>query len=499
MERMTAMLKDFAKAAKPEDKEIKKEIKLQREKLAAYQMKIKEMKLPVMVVFEGWGAAGKGSILARVIEDLDPRFFHVKSMTASPSKEEKRYPFLHRYMMEIPEEGKFTFFDRYWMEEVTDGLMDGTLGEDDFKKRVESIKRTERALIDNGYLIMKFFFDISEKEQKSRLKLLDKDVNTKWRVSDEDWFENAHYEDYRKIYDRYLSDTSNTAAPWYIIDSNDSRWGVLQVLRFLNQGIDTALKNSALAAPIRQNVFPLEPAKKLSQISLDDKVLDDKTYKKKLEKLQGRLHELHNEIYRRKIPVIIAYEGWDAAGKGGNIKRITAALDPRGYEVEPIPAPEPHEKARFYLWRFWTRLPKDGHISIFDRTWYGRVMVERLEGFCSENDWQRAYNEINEFEKELDDWGAVIIKFWVQIDKDTQLARFTDRQNTPEKQWKITEEDWRNREKWDLYEGAVDEMLEKTNTSFAPWYVLESNDKKYARIKALEIVIERLEKACRKQ
>ncbi|MBR3367708.1 MAG: phosphate--AMP phosphotransferase, partial [Lachnospiraceae bacterium] len=188
-----------------------------------------------------------------------------------------------------------------------------------------------------------------------------------------------------------------------------------------------------------------------------------------------------------------------AAGKGGNIKRITAALDLRGFEVQPIASPEPHEKARHFLWRFWTRLPKDGHIAIFDRTWYGRVMVERLEGFCSENDWQRAYNEMNEFEKELADWGAVVIKFWVQIDNETQLARFTDRQNTPEKQWKITEEDWRNREKWDQYEAAVNEMLQKTNTTFAPWYILESNDKKYARIKALRILVDSLKKACKEQ
>ena len=177
---------------------------------------------------------------------------------------------------------------------------------------------------------------------------------------------------------------------------------------------------------------------------------------------------------------MIAYEGWDAAGKGGNIKRLTSALDPRGFEVHPIASPEPAEKNRHYLWRFWKRLPKDGHIAVFDRTWYGRVMVERLEGFCSENDWQRAYNEINEFEKELTDWGAIVIKFWVQIDKDTQLKRFTDRQNTPEKQWKITDEDWRNREKWDMYEDAVNEMIQKTSTEFAPWHILESNDKHYA-------------------
>ena len=248
-----------------------------------------------------------------------------------------------------------------------------------------------------------------------------------------------------------------------------------------------------MAVPLLQNVFPLKKMPLLCDIPLD-KFMEEDVYKKELKQLQQRLGELHNRLYRKKVPVIIAYEGWDAAGKGGNIKRITGALDPRGYEVHPIASPEPHEKARHYLWRFWTRLPRTGHIAIFDRTWYGRVMVERLEGFCSENDWMRAYNEINEFEKELHDWGAVIIKFWVQIDKDTQLARFTDRQNTPEKQWKITEEDWRNRDKWDAYEGAVNEMIQKTSTTYAPWHILESVDKKYARIKALRIVIAELEK-----
>ena len=267
-------------------------------------------------------------------------------------------------------------------------------------------------------------------------------------------------------------------------------------MEFLNQGIDTALKNKDLAAPILQNTFPLKKTPLLKEVDLKGKTLTDEEYDKKLDDLQDELSQLHYKLYRKKIPVIIAYEGWDAAGKGGNIKRITGALDPRGFEVQPIASPEPHEKARHFLWRFWTRLPRTGHIAIFDRTWYGRVMVERIEGFCSENDWQRAYNEINEFEKELTDWGAVVIKFWVQIDKRTQLKRFKERQATPEKQWKITDEDWRNREKWDKYETAIDEMIQKTSTEFAPWYVLESVDKKYARIKALEIVVEQLKKTC---
>ncbi len=492
------MLKEFAKATPPEADELKAELKAAQAQLAGYQMKIKEARLPVMVIFEGWGAAGKGSVIGRVIKNIDPRFFKVRTM-AETTPEEKRYPFLYRYMLEIPEAGKFTFFDAYWMEEVISGLRDGELNEKDYRRRIRSINTTERSLTDNGYLVMKFFFHISKKEQKKRLDALLSDKNTSWRVNEEDLYQNKHYDDFLDVYDQYLDDTNRSAAPWYIIDAKNKKWAELQVLRFLNQGIDTALKNHALAAPILQNVFPLNHTPLLKDISLEDKTISDEEYDKELDRLQKELGELHNVLYRKKIPVIIAYEGWDAAGKGGNIKRITSALDPRGYEVQPIASPEPHEKARHFLWRFWTRLPKDGHIAIFDRTWYGRVMVERLEGFCSENDWQRAYNEMNEFEKELADWGAVIIKFWVQIDNQTQLARFTDRQNTPEKQWKITEEDWRNREKWDLYEDAINEMLQKTNTTFAPWYILESNDKKYARIKALKIVTKALREACKKK
>ena len=290
-----------------------------------------------------------------------------------------------------------------------------------------------------------------------------------------------------------MKNTNMPSAPWYIIDAKSRKWTELQVLETLTQGIEIALSNQKLAVPLLQNVFPLVRMPLLAEVPLDKEIETDE-YRKELKELQNRLGELHNRLYRKKYRSSSLMRAGMQRGKGGNIKRIAGALDPRGYEVHPIASPEPHEKARHYLWRFWTRLPKTGHIAIFDRTWYGRVMVERLEGFCSENDWMRAYNEINEFEKELHDWGAVIIKFWVQIDKDTQLERFNERQNTPEKQWKITDEDWRNRDKWDAYETAVNEMIQKTSTSYAPWHILESVDKKYARIKALKIVVEELEK-----
>ena len=486
------MLKEWEKSEKPSEEEIKARLEAVKEKLARQQLLIKEKKVPVLVVLEGWGTAGKGYAIGQIIQNIDPRFFKVVSMQKK-TEDDKRKPFLYRHFAKIPEAGQFVFLDTAWMDEITEERLHGTISEDVYANRIESVRRFERQLTDNGYLVMKFFLHISKKEQSQRIAQLEHQKDTTWRVSKKDLWQNEHYEKCMDVFSGYLKNTNMPSAPWYIIDAKSRKWTEVQILETLTQGIEIALSNHQMAVPLLQNVFPLKKMPLLCDIPLD-KCMEEDVYKKELKQLQQRLGELHNRLYRKKVPVIIAYEGWDAAGKGGNIKRITGALDPRGYEVHPIASTETHEKARHYLWRFWTRLPKSGHIAIFDRTWYGRVMVERLEGFCSENDWQRAYNEINEFEKELKDWGAVIIKFWVQIDKDTQLARFTDRQNTPEKQWKITEEDWRNRDKWDAYEGAVNEMIQKTSTTYAPWHILESVDKKYARIKALMIVIAELEK-----
>ncbi len=486
------MLKEWIKAERPTDEEISERLQTARLELNARQMVIKEKKLPVLVIMDGWGGAGKGGILGKVIKNLDPRFYRTETLD-KPSEDEKRRPFLYRYFVRIPEAGQFSFFDGSWMDELTGARLREEMDKETYHRHLTSIKRFERTLSDNGYLCVKFFFHISKNEQKKRLKELEEDKDTAWRVDKWDRWQNHHYDECVEVYDEYLEATNQFVAPWYFIDSKNRKWAELQVTELLVRSIDTALKNIGHSATVLQNTFPLVRMPKLSEIELSASISDE-DYTQQLKDLQDRLKDLHNRIYRKKIPVVIAYEGWDAAGKGGNIKRLSAALDPRGFEVHPIASPEPHEKNRHYLWRFWKRLPKDGHIAIFDRSWYGRVMVERLEGFCTENDWQRAYNEINEFEKELDDWGAVIVKFWVQIDKDTQLARFTERQNTPEKQWKITDEDWRNREKWDLYEDAVDEMIKKTSTDYAPWFILESNDKHYARIKALRTVIEEIEK-----
>lgn len=474
--------------------QIEERLEAMRGLLVKRQQLIKQEKLPVIVVLGGFGAAGKGSILGKVIKNMDPRFFKVENL-GEDDDEERRKPFLYSYFRRIPEAGRFSFFDGSWMDDIVKEKCHGELKQAEYKAKLDSVIRFERTLVDNGYLVIKLFFDIDQDEQKRRLNKLEADKDTKWRVSEEDRWQNRHYDAYKVAYTSFIEQTNQEYARWHVISSYDKKTAQLQLMELIVNGIDAAIKKKdSRKTPIIDNAFPLLNMPKLDEIALD-KELSDEEYRAKLKKCQKRLKKLHNRLYRKKLPVIIAYEGWDAAGKGGNIKRIAGALDPRGCEVHPIASPEPHEKNRHYLWRFWTRLPKTGHIAIFDRTWYGRVMVERLEGFCSENEWQRAYNEINEFEEELSRWGAVIIKFWVQIDKETQLERFMERQNTPEKQWKITDEDWRNREKWDLYETAVNEMLQKTSTEYAPWIILESNDKKYARIKAMNAVIERIEQA----
>ena len=487
------MLQDFEKC-KPEDKDtLNAEIKELRARLIATQQLLREKKLPVLVLIEGWAAAGKGSLIKEIISEIDPRFYNVVSPAVIPESD-SRYPFLYPYASAIPENGKLIFLDSGWMENVVRKQLRLEISREEYKRRVRAVNEFERQLRDGGYLVLKIFLHIDKKEQFERLESLTESADTEWRVTRDDLWQHREYKQFLKAYDEFMEKTGDTVK-WHILDGTRKKVAVRDAMKLLVSKIDKALEKGRYVGEPFEEDFPLLKMPKLSEVDLSP-AIGEEEYKKELKKLQKRLGELHNVIYRKKIPVILCYEGWDAAGKGGNIRRVAYPLDPRGFDVHPIASPEPHELNRQYLWRFWTRLPRTGHICIFDRTWYGRVMVERLEGFCSEKDWKRAYNEINEFERQLTDWGAVLLKFWIHIDQDTQLARFTERQNTPEKQWKITEEDWRNREKWPQYEAAVDEMLQKTSTENAPWFIIESNDKLYARIKALRIIVDALEKAC---
>jgi polyphosphate:AMP phosphotransferase len=374
------------------------------------------------------------------------------------------------------------------------------MSDEDYRTRTRDILSFERQLCDDGYVLVKFFLHITRKEQRKRFQRLEDKKATGWRVTKEDWKQNDNYEEYYDVFDEMLDNTDQPGARWTLIDAEDEDFVTTKAYETLIAALEKALERKAADtdAPVPESAratipaFARVPIQHLSQVDLSPKLEKDE-YREALDECQERLSFLHNKLYQKKIPVVLAYEGWDAAGKGGNIKRLAHSLDPRGYEVIPIAAPSAVEKEHPFLWRFWMNLPKDGHIAVFDRTWYGRVMVERIEGFCREDQWRRAYEEINQFERQLYDWGAVVRKFWLQIDKDEQLTRFQERQNTPEKQYKITPEDWRNREKWDAYELAVDEMLQRTNTAWAPWVIVESNDKYYARIKVLREVIAAIE------
>ncbi len=480
------MLKDFETKKREDKSSLNAEIKELQDKLLSQQQLLMQAKLPMIVLIEGWSASGKGTLIKELISELDPRFYHVESPKVLPEAEE-RYPFLYQYACSIPVNGKVTFLDSGWMENAVRKYLRHEITKDDYRKRIRQINEFERQLRDSGYVILKLFLHIDKQVQFERIRDLAEAPATEWRVDREDLWQHREYKRFMEAYDEFMDKTGNIAG-WHILDGSRHKTATRDALRLIVQRIERALTEGRYEGVTSEEDFPLREMPKLKDVDLSATIKSDE-YKKELKALQAKISDLHNILYRKKIPVILCYEGWDAAGKGGNIRRLTYALDPRGFDVHPIASPLPHELSRQYLWRFWTRLPKTGHICIFDRTWYGRVMVERIEGFCTENEWRRAYHEINEFERMLTDWGAVLLKFWIHIDQDTQLQRFNDRQNTPEKQWKITDEDWRNREKWDEYETAVDEMLEKTSTKNAPWHIIESNDKCYARIKTLNIKI----------
>ena len=364
---------------------------------------------------------------------------------------------------------------------------------------LDSILAFERQLTDGGIVLIKFFLDIDKKEQKKRFKKLLESEDTAWRVSRQDLKRNEEFERYQKMNEEMILRTDTDYAPWNIIEAVDRRYATVKIYTLVAEALSGAIQKAAAPAEPQQPAPLHTPTDAELQESTLSKVdlslsMEKEEYKKKLKKLQERIEELHGKLYRKRIPVVLGFEGWDAGGKGGAIKRLTERMDPRGYVVNPTASPNDIERAHHYLWRFWRAMPKAGHIAIFDRTWYGRVMVERIEGFCTAQEWQRAYREINEMERDLARDGAVVLKFWMQIDKEEQARRFKARQENPDKQWKITDEDWRNREKWDQYEEAVNEMLIRTSTSYAPWIIVEGNCKYYARIKVLETVVDALEK-----
>ncbi|PID58939.1 phosphate--AMP phosphotransferase [candidate division KSB3 bacterium] len=501
------MLEQSDLSTKVDKKEYKSILPTLESRMGALQREARELGIPVAIVFEGWDAAGKGTLINRLIQTFDPRGCIVHPISA-PNEEEAFRPFLWRFWVKTPPNGKIAVFDRSWYGRVLVGRVDKLIKKKDWQRAYEEIRSFESQLTTGGMLIIKFFLHISKHEQKKRFKKLEASPITKWKVTQEDWKHHQQYETYLNATEEMLVKTETGFAPWTVIEAHDRRFATLKTFKTVIDKLEHAIE---ARKKIRQSQsVALQDASSdvqgeqedgtvdLLNSSLLDRVdlsldLERNAYREQLKACQQRIFELEHKIYMKRIPVVITYEGWDAAGKGGNIRRLTQSMDPRGYEVIPVAAPNDIEHAHHYLWRFWKAFPKAGHITIFDRTWYGRVLVERVEGFCHEREWRRAYREINEMEEQLVNFGTVLVKFWLHIDKEEQLRRFEARQQSPYKQWKITDEDWRNREKWDVYKQAVDEMLFRTSTANAPWTVVEANSKYYARIKVLKTVIASIE------
>lgn len=452
-------------------------------------------KTPVVVLISGQDGAGKGETINTLYEWMDPRFISTLAFS-EPSDEERERPPMWRYWRSLPPKGRVGMFAGSWYSDPIRERIQGEISVKELDARAEQINRFEQMLVDEGALVLKFWFHLTKDGQKQRLKALSSDPRTAWRVTQWNWDRLKTYDQLQEVAGHLLRVTNTAAAPWAVVEGTDDRYRSMTVGQVLLAAIQQKLAETeppcvAVAPMLRVD---LDGRNVLSELDLSLS-LADKPYKDALARWQGRLSELLRDERFKNRSLVCAFEGADAAGKGGAIRRIAAAMDARQYQVTPVAAPSDEEKAQPHLWRFWRNLPRHGHVAIFDRTWYGRVLVERVEGFCTEADWLRAYGEINDFEHELIDSGMIIVKFWLQISQAEQLQRFKAREQVAFKRFKITQEDWRNREKWGEYQQAICDMVERTSTGESPWTLVEANDKNYARVKILRTLCQRLEAA----
>jgi AMP-polyphosphate phosphotransferase len=463
---------------------------------AQYRL-LEQARSPVVILVNGVDGAGKGETVNLLNEWMDPRHIRTEAF-GQVTQDERDRPEMYRFWQVMPAKGRIGILFGSW---YTDPILCHVMEHDKkarFAQRLERIRQFERMLAAEGAVLVKFWFHLSHAAAKARLKALERDPKQSWRVTREDWQRYKHYQAFVSVCESALRKTSTGEAPWHVIEGTDPAYRSLAAGQYLLDALGTATLERAQPRAAREPRIPASTDALTFLASFDyGRSLERKAYARELELLQARLANLSRDPALAVRSLVVVFEGMDAAGKGSTIRRITQALDARHYRVIPVAAPSDEERAQPYLWRFWRHVPRHGHATLFDRSWYGRVLVERVEKFCSQADWMRGYEEINAFEEQLAESGAIVVKFWMAITPEEQLRRFEERKATPHKNFKITEEDWRNRKKWPLYEHAVADMLDRTSTDVAPWHVVASDDKLFSRVEVLRHLCERIEQALR--
>jgi len=469
-----------------------------RTQLLLVQRELRQTDIPVVIIVAGVEGAGKGEVVNRLNEWLDAR--GVQSFAFwDETDEERQRPRYWRFWRSLPARGEMAMLFGGWYLAPIEHRIKGECNDAELDAELNRIVDFERMLTHDGALIVKFWLHLSEKDQKIRLKELSRDDKSRWKMLPRKGKFSEHYDHFEYVAERIIRHTDRGASPWYLIEARDRRYRDLTMGKTLLQAIKHRLSEPPAMEPPSSGHLEL-PDVPSAQITVLDQLdmtqtLSRDVYKRDLRKLQDELNELCWQAYKQKRSIVLVFEGVDAGGKGGAIRRFTNAIDARLYRAIPVAAPTDEEKAQHYLWRFWRHIPRAGYITIYDRSWYGRVLVERVEGFATDTEWRRAYSEINQFEEQLSETGILLFKFWLQVSQEEQLRRFKDREKVPYKRYKITDEDWRNREKWPQYKAAVNDMVVHTSTESASWTLVEGDDKPFARIKVLKTLRDGLKKA----
>ena len=504
----------FESAALPHDlskDEFEKiEPRLREELLDAQFDLVQAHKKTIMILINGSDGAGKGELLDRLYEWLDPHYLDTLSYFA-PTQDERQRPTYWRFWRDMPAHGRIGVVLGSWYHPALDGRARGLMDEADFSRALVDINEFETMLAAEGVMLLKLWLFLPDKEARKRLKNVLRADGSRKRPVVIEWNHIDTKKERRRLNEAGLEMaeiTSTGQAPWYVVAGDNDRYRDVAAGKLLLDALRRASAEAAPHEPAKAKSakgraakpkaaatadIPLKTPTVISALDLTQS-LDPNAYREELRHYQHALTRITTAKSFRERGLVVAMEGNDAAGKGGAILRIREALDPRAFRVHGIAAPSDEERAHPYLWRFWRRIPMRGRTAIFDRSWYGRVLVERVEGFCTESDWLRAYHEIKDFERHLERADYTVVKFWLAISKDEQAQRFQARQDTPVKRYKITPEDWRNRDKWDAYEEAVNDMVNMTSTSRAPWTLVEANDKYFSRVKVLRTIVEALER-----